>query len=727
MEVYDMTQAADMQFHGGLGNKPVLRVLRQNMRLMLVVFLLCALAGFGVLMLLTPSYTATATVAIAPAASNPLAQDGPPPMAGQDDDLPATQAAQMASRDVAASVLQQIPPLPAAPAFSLPDFLCAHGLAMACAAPVANDPASRQQAAVDRFLKSLSVLPELHSRVLDVSVTAPNGARAAQLADAVVATYQRLDLAQQTQNVNGVAAWLDARTGQLRQNWLDAVTAANSYSVSHGLTNAEQGTGPSPLIDAQIANMAGSLSAAQGNLAVADARAAALADAARHGDSSALLSLPDQPILVAAAAQLMQLESQRKQLAAEFGPDYPKIQALDQQIAQTRATMGGQTGSALSSINETKISSEAEVDQLTANLNVLKAQDASQSAQEAQYRSLNDEAVSARSVYETFLEDENAVVDRAELLQPPVMFVSHAGIPLLPTFPNKIKLGLAILVLALVAAVAAAFIRDHFSEGFEQADDLRANVDEPLLAALPFIARAPRDAIARHVLDAPFSRTSEAVRGVAAKLSLLAANDATPRAILVSSAGAIEGKTTLALWLAMAMRQGGHAVLVIDCDHRRGTMMQHMAGTVSHPGLTDYIAGNAEAAALIQRDAATGIDFIAAGPTTSRAFGPDEIARLRALVDDMKRSYQMIVIDSPPLLAMTDGFVHASIADQTVFVCRWQRTSRQAVLASLERLRAYGAQVAGVVVTMVDQGAALQFSGEYGRRERQLITRLYGS
>jgi Mrp family chromosome partitioning ATPase len=155
--------------------------------------------------------------------------------------------------------------------------------------------------------------------------------------------------------------------------------------------------------------------------------------------------------------------------------------------------------------------------------------------------------------------------------------------------------------------------------------------------------------------------------------------------------------------------------------------MRHMAGTESMPGLTDYIAGTADTASLIQRDASTGIDFIAAGPTTSRAFGPEEIARLRDLVNKMKQIYQMIVIDSPPLLAMTDGFVYASIADQTVFVCRWQRSSRQAVMAALERLRAYGAQVAGVVVTMVDKNAALQFDGEYGRRERQLITRLYGS
>lgn len=726
-----MAQPDGMRVTGAFGGKPILRILRQHLRLMLAVFVAVSLLGFGLLLLLKPTYTATATVAIAQASADPLSPTGQTPAAAQDDNLPSTEAAEIASRDVAAAVLAQIPPLPPQPGFNILDFnlpslLCGVKISYFCAAPAATDPASRAQAQIDTFLKSLSVLPELHSSVIDVSVTAPNGPRAAALADAVVEAYQRIALAGQTQDVNRVAAWLDARTAQLRQNWLDAVTAANAYSVSHGLTNAQQGGGSTPLVDSQIANMAASLGNAQASLAAAQARAAGLTDASQHGDPNALLTLPEQPILVAAAAQLMQLESQRDQLASEFGPNYPKIRSLDGQIAQTRAIMNGQTGSAFASITETKIAEQAEVNQLAANLSQLKAQAAAQSAEQAQYTSLNDEAASARSVYETFLEDENAVVDRAALLEPPVTFVSHAGIPLRATFPNKTKLGLAILLLALVAGGAAAFIRDYFSEGFAQADDLRATVDEPLLAALPLLVGARDDEISRHVLDAPFSRTGEAVRGLAAKLSLLAPDETAPRAILVSSAGAIEGKTTLALWLALAMHQGGHAVLVIDGDHRRSSLMRH-AALASKPGLTDYIAGDAAAPDLIQQDPSTGIDFIASGNAMSRAFGPSEIARLRALIDTMKQRYQMIIIDSPPLLAMTDGFVHGSIADQTVFVCRWQRTSRQAVLASLDRLRDYGANVAGVVVTMVDQNSALQFDGDYGRRERQLISRLYGS
>ena len=76
---------------------------------------------------------------------------------------------------------------------------------------------------------------------------------------------------------------------------------------------------------------------------------------------------------------------------------------------------------------------------------------------------------------------------------------------------------------------------------------------------------------------------------------------------------------------------------------------------------------------------------------------------------------------------MTDGLVHGNVADQTVFVVRWQQTSRKAVSASLERLRAYGAKVPGIVVTMLDESPNLAFDGAYSRREMKLISRSYGT
>jgi capsular exopolysaccharide synthesis family protein len=207
---------------------------------------------------------------------------------------------------------------------------------------------------------------------------------------------------------------------------------------------------------------------------------------------------------------------------------------------------------------------------------------------------------------------------------------------------------------------------------------------------------------------------------------LLAGEQAGPRAVLITSAGPLEGKSTLALWLATTARQTGQRVLLVDGDHRRGTLMQD-ANAKEAPGLTDLLARKATLKDVVQIDPRTNVSFISAGTASACSFGSADIVRLRRVMNSLKKSYSLIVIDSPPLLAMVDGLVLGSIADQTVFVCRWQHSSRQAVMASLDRMRTYGAQVAGIVVSMVEQEATLDFNGDYSRRESELINRFYGS
>ena len=295
-----------------------------------------------------------------------------------------------------------------------------------------------------------------------------------------------------------------------------------------------------------------------------------------------------------------------------------------------------------------------------------------------------------------------------------------------PTFPNRPKLLAGVVIVALVLAFAVILLLDYLSAGFGDVDDLRSSVGLPLLTAIPFVTAKGRRRVARHILDEPFSRASEAVRGLAAQLSLMVRDGDTPRSLLVTSASAEEGKTTLVVWLALTVRLGGQRVIVVDGDHRRGSLMRHMSG-VAKLGMTDLLAGRATLADVIQTDPDTRVDFIAPGRPMTSSFGTGDIVRLRAIIATLKTSYGLVIVDSPPLLAMTDGLVHASVVDQTVFICRWQSTSRRAVMGCIERLRSYGAQIPGMVVSMVDQKSTLSLGDDYSRREMKLINKLYGS
>jgi uncharacterized protein involved in exopolysaccharide biosynthesis/Mrp family chromosome partitioning ATPase len=699
--------AGFIQPTGGHAAKRLLRVWRRHLGLFLVIFVAVAAIGAGVVFSLKPTYTATATVVLTTQSADPLAPVGQQPADVVEDDRPATEAAMLQSRDVAAAVLRQLPPPPATkPAFELRAWLCGKGLTPLCKkAEVVSSPESRQNAEISQFLASLTVSPEIRSRVLDVSVTASDGERAAALADAVVTNYQTIALAQQSADVNRIATWLDARTQQLRQRWLDAVNRANAFDVAHGLTNTGNGDATDPLVDSQIAETAVNLSAAQARLAAAEARA----DALHSSDPGAMIDAAQQPIVVASTNTLTQLESARRQQEAEFGRNFPGVRELDSEIASTRASLRAATGAALGNIHANLIAARAEVSQLSSYLDHLRAEAGRESAPQAEYRSLTQEAQSAQTVYETFLDHSKEVVDRAALLEPPIDFVSHAVAPSAPTFPNHGKLLAGVVVVALILAFAVILLIDYLAVGFDDVDDLRGSVQLPLLSAIPLVSAHGKRQIARHVLDEPFSRASEAVRGLAAQLSLMVRDGDTPRSLLVTSASAEEGKTTLVVWLALTVRIGGQRVLVIDGDHRRGSLMRHMTGSTKL-GLTDLLA-----------------DFIAAGKPMTNSFGTGDIMHLRAIIATLKTSYGLVIVDSPPLLAMTDGLVHASIVDQTVFVCRWQSTSRRAVIGCIERLRAYGAQIPGIVVSMVDQRSTMALGDEYSRREMKLINKLYGS
>ena len=130
---------------------------------------------------------------------------------------------------------------------------------------------------------------------------------------------------------------------------------------------------------------------------------------------------------------------------------------------------------------------------------------------------------------------------------------------------------------------------------------------------------------------------------------------------------------------------------------------------------------------VIQTDSTTKIDFITAGAMVAYPIGTASVARMRSLIATLKLSYDMVVIDGSPVLATSDVLALASIVDRTVFVCRWQQTSRQAVITSLERLRSCGAQVAGIVVSMVGKKVDGQTYEDFSRRELALINRFYGT
>ena len=683
----------------------------------LVIFLLGTLAVLS----LKRSFMAPATVVVTTHVVDPMAQS-PDANRSIEDDEPATQAALIASRDVAALVLKELPPPPPPVSHNWHHFLCEHGVKLGCVAgtEVPSNSVGVMDRQIDALLASVTVEPQARSRIITVSAKANTGERAAAVANAFVTNYQKLALNQQRSDLQREAEWLDERTAALRQRWLEAERAASAYNVQHALVNT---TGGSPLVEHQISDMAVSLGQAQTRYAAAQARVATLKAAIQSGDPQTLLSLGEQPLVVAAATALMQEESQRAQKSASFGPNHPDVIAFDRQIASSRANLSAATRRALLSINGDLASARADVDQLTAALDRLRVQSGQQSGAQAEYRTLDQESQSARGVYEAFLDRAKQLTDRVALLQPPVMFVSHAAVPATATFPNRKKLMMGVIVLALVGGVGAVALRIFFSPGFADLDEFRGFGGMPLLAVFPRIQTGKKKSPADLMRDHPFSLPAEAVRQLGAQLSMAsgAGRGGDTRIIAIASALPGDGKMTLAAWLAAAGEEAGETALVIDTDFSRrvGLDRSRAGGSL---GLSDVLQGKVAARNVISRDQFRGCDVMSAGTPRGYIFDRAEIAQLQDLFRDLSRSYRMIILVTPPLGVTAGGLSMASVADQTLFVCRWGRTSRETTAACIERLRLYGARLSGFVVTGTDGGSFNLLCGaQLTRQETRLI------
>jgi capsular exopolysaccharide synthesis family protein len=174
-----------------------------------------------------------------------------------------------------------------------------------------------------------------------------------------------------------------------------------------------------------------------------------------------------------------------------------------------------------------------------------------------------------------------------------------------------------------------------------------------------------------------------------------------PFAVMVTSAQPKEGKTTLALGIAAMAASSGQTVLFIDADLRKGNATAAL-GLQGHPGLAEVLIRESDLEAAIVVHAGSGLSCLPVGKHPNLASAVRSIGCLPDLIDLLKLRYDLIVIDTSPVLAVSDALLLAAHVDETVFAIRWGTTSRKVAELALNRLIDSGAKVAGAAVTMVD-------------------------
>ena len=363
---------------------------------------------------------------------------------------------------------------------------------------------------------------------------------------------------------------------------------------------------------------------------------------------------------------------------------------------------------------------EASIDR---NLAALKEEMTTANQAGVQLNSLERDAEANRVLLERFqvaFMETNAQQD-ADSQLPGARIISLAAIPEQPTYPNK-KLIVAVgFVAAAVIGILLIFAIEQLESGYRSSEQIERDTGIPVIAHVPIVPRSKMlaDGLSGYILRRPNSAYGESIRALYTNV-LLSQSDSHPRTLFVSSSEPSEGKSMIALSLARMQAKADRKVILVDTDFRRSRVAEELSLRAEH-GLSDVLRGKVPIADAIIRDEASGADILTTGAYDEDLSLLKYSDQISALLDRLKQNYDLVVIDSAPILSVSDSKVVAKMADHSILIVRWGKTRREVVNYVVEQMETVGARVSGIVLSMIDIKKHARYKyGDFGLLSRQV-------
>lgn len=583
--------------------------------------------------------------------------------------------------------------------------------------PVFLDGAFEEQrhaSAVRRaFKRRLSVRRRPRSQVMIVAFASTDRRKAALIANTVADQYIVDQLEAKFAGAQRATIWLNDRLAELKSN----VQVAEKAVVDFRADLAAQSGQSIEMTDQQLAQLTASLAQARAATAEAEARYDQVRRLAASGaDLAAASDVGGARAIESLRAKLTDLRRSEAELATRYGPKHPRMINLRAEIDDLLGSIASETTKTVATLeNEVQIA-RAREESLRQSVVELQDRSLGQGRAAVRLRELEREAEASRLIYATFLTRFKETSEQAELQESEARVIAKADPPGAPVTP---RVGQTVAFGGLLGAglgLAFVLILEQLNNTFRTRADFEARTGLPLLGASPRLsAPQSRPEILAYLEERPNSALSEAVRNL--RTSLLLSNiDRPPKTFLITSSVPSEGKSTLALLLASTSARMGRRTILVDCDLRRPTVSESFP-VQDGKDLVAVVTGQAPLREAIAGDYER--DKLCALPCLVSEGNPADILssqRFRKLIASLSENFDMVVIDSPPVMPVTDARILSTIADATVLAVRWDDTPADVALDSIKQLHSVEAHLVGAAFTLVDEKRAATYN--YGYRGR---------
>jgi succinoglycan biosynthesis transport protein ExoP len=571
---------------------------------------------------------------------------------------------------------------------------------------------------VHGYLGGLKVTPMPDTNLVKITITSPNAELAAVIANAHVKAYENQQGLQHGEQTEEAQSYLRAKLAEIKDKLGNSEAALNSYrrekGIIPGLISLD---GKDAIVLDRLADLSKDLTTAQ----VARIGLEAQVSLIQKHQYSSLPSVISDPSIGEMNKTLDGLYSQRAALASQFKASYPPLAKLDAQIREMQARVAAMINSKVGELQSQFEEADEKYSRIKKEMDQQRQETLNLNDSAAQYSMLQRDVDTNRELYNAILTRIKDVEMSGDIVSKNVSVINSAEVPGGPTSPRKLFALMVSMIGGLGLGLGLAFIVEMTDNTLKNPEEAENYLKLPNLGVVPEFssvngksAYAPREltngngARPSTVLSpgrelvtthGSYSRVGEAYRNLRTAL-LLSRAGGPPKVTLITSAMSREGKTVTAVNISVMLAQLGGNVLLIDADLRRARCHRVLA-VDNHLGLTEVLTGSREMVEMIRATEIENLYFLGAGSVPPNPTELLNSPRMAEVMAQLRELYEYIVIDSAPVLPVSDSMVLSKLTDGVVLVANGSATPRQQVKNACARLEYARAKILGVVLNKV--------------------------
>ena len=555
---------------------------------------------------------------------------------------------------------------------------------------------------LNAFLSRVIIEPVKNSRLVNVSVEAQDPALAMRSTNTLAEQYIRQNLDLHSRLSKEASEWLWQEIRDQRLKLEESESALQNYKVTQGIIAIEEKETITPQKLAELNTQLISVQNQRVELETKSHQIDALI--ARKGSPESIPEVISNSFIQNLKTQESKLIQDQAELSSKFGPKHPRMIRLTSERETIQGQIRNEEDKIITSIRGQYQVAQAREKNLKGAFEAQKNEALDLSRKSVQYNILKREVDTNSQMYDRLMQRlrETSISEQIETTN--IRIVDRAEEPKKPIRPKKQTNILLAALIGLSLGIGLAFFFEYLDTSIKSPDEIEKELNLPFLGTVPSIKlpglgkKSTVDELV--VLSHPHSNAAEAFRLIRTGIFLSTA-ERPPKTILITSSAPFEGKTLNAVNLALTMAQTESRTLIIDGDMRKPRVNKIFGIPVS-PGLTDLLTSNLDPAQVVQATSDPHLDVITAGktpPNPAELLGSE---RMRKILATVSERYDRVIIDSPPLIAITDGVILSSITEGVILIVHAGKTGKELVYRSVKSLQDAGAKILGIVLNNLE-------------------------